>query len=51
MRARTRRTAALCAVFLSYTNTFDHCYDAWNNLIAQPWTIMARGLRHWAYEF
>ena len=38
-------------VFQSYTNIVDHCCDAWNKLIAQPWTIMSVGLRHWAYGF
>ena len=38
-------------IFLSYTNILDHCCEAWNKLIAQPWTIMSVGLRHWAYGF
>jgi len=38
-------------VFLSYTNIVDHCCDAWNKPIAQPWTIMSVGLRDWAYRF
>ena len=38
-------------VFPSYTNILDHCCDAWNKLIAQPWTIMSVGLRDWAYGF
>jgi len=38
-------------VFLSYTNILDHCCDAWNRLIAQPWTIMSVGIRDWAYRF
>jgi transposase len=38
-------------VFQSYTNIVDHCCDAWNKLIAQPWTIMSVGLWHWAYGF
>jgi len=38
-------------VFLSYTNIVDHCCDAWNKLIAQPWTIMSVGLREWVYRF
>src|SRR5579872_616295 len=28
-------------LFLSYTNIVDHCCDAWNKLMAQPWTIMS----------
>ena len=27
----------------------DHCCDAWNKLLDQPWTIMSIGLRDWAY--
>jgi hypothetical protein len=38
-------------VFLSYTNIVDHCCDAWNQLVAQPWTIMSIGLRDWAHGF
>jgi hypothetical protein len=38
-------------IFLSHTNVVDHCCDAWNKLIAQPWTIMSVGLRDWAYGF
>jgi len=28
-------------VFLSYDNILDHCCDAWNKLIDQPWVIMS----------
>jgi putative transposase len=38
-------------VFLSYTNVVDHCCDAWNKRIAQPWAIMSVGLRDWAHGF
>jgi len=38
-------------VFTSYSNILDHCCDAWNQLIDQPWTIMSIGLRQWAHEF
>ncbi len=31
-----------------YTDVLDHCCDAWNKLVAQPWTIMSIGLREWA---
>ena len=34
-------------VFASYTDIVDHCCDAWNKLIDQPWTIMSIGLRDW----
>ena len=27
----------------------DHCCDAWNKFIDQPWTIMSIGLRQWAH--
>jgi len=35
-------------IFTSYTDLLDHCCEAWNKLINQPWTIMSVGLRHWA---
>ncbi len=35
-------------VFASYTDIVDHCCDAWNRLIDQPWIIMSIGLRDWA---
>jgi hypothetical protein len=35
-------------VFTSYTDILDHCCEAWNKLVAQPWTIMSIGLREWA---
>ena len=36
-------------VFTSARDIVDHCCDAWNRLIDQPWTIMSIGLREWAY--
>jgi hypothetical protein len=36
-------------VFTCYDNLVDHCCDAWNKLIAQPWRIMSLGLRTWAH--
>ncbi len=36
-------------VFTSGRDIVDHCCDAWNRLIDQPWTIMSIGLREWAY--
>src|SRR5829696_4265524 len=38
-------------VFTSYPDILDHCCDAWNKLVEQPWTIMSIGLRQWAYRF
>src|SRR3954469_21166845 len=35
-------------VFASYAAIVDHCCDAWNRLIDQPWIIMSIGLRDWA---
>jgi len=32
-------------VFASYRDIVDHCCDAWNRLIDQPWLIMSRGMR------
>ena len=37
-------------IFTSYTDLLDHCCEAWNKLINQPWTIMSVGLRHWAFR-
>lgn len=35
-------------IFASYDDIIQHCSDAWNQLIAQPWKIMSIGLRDWA---
>ena len=37
-------------IFTSYPDILDHCCDAWNKLVDQPWRIMSLGLRHWAYQ-
>jgi len=38
-------------VFNSYDDILDHCCEAWNQLIDQPWKIMSIGLRQWAHGF
>jgi len=38
-------------IFGSYEQIVDHCCDAWNKLIDQPWLIMSIGLRDWAHRF
>jgi hypothetical protein len=38
-------------VFASYEDILDHCCDAWNRLVDQPWRIMSLGLRDWAHRF
>jgi transposase len=38
-------------VFKSYDDIVDHCCDAWNKLVDQPWRIMSIGLRNWAHGF
>ena len=38
-------------VFQSFDDILDHCADAWNKLVAQPWRIKSLGLRRWAHEF
>jgi hypothetical protein len=38
-------------VFKCYDDLVDHCCDAWNKLVEQPWKIMSIGLRKWAHEF
>ena len=37
-------------IFKSFDDIVDHCCDAWNKLIDQPWRIMSLGLRDWAYR-
>ena len=37
-------------VFKSYDDLVDHCCDAWNKLVDQPWHIMSIGLRQWAHR-
>jgi transposase len=38
-------------IFRSYDGIVDHCCDAWNRLVDQPWRIMSIGLRDWAHGF
>ena len=38
-------------IFKSYDDIVDHCCDAWNKLVNQPWRIMSIGLRDWAHGF
>ena len=38
-------------VFKSYDDIVDHCCDAWNRLVDQPWRIISIGLRDWAQRF
>jgi len=35
----------------TYPDILDHCCEAWNRLVDQPWTIMSIGLRDWAHRF
>jgi transposase len=37
-------------IFASYEAILDHCCDAWNRIIDQPWRIVSIGLRPWAHE-
>ena len=37
-------------VFRSGDDILDHCCNAWNKLIDQPWCIMSLGLRQWAHR-
>jgi transposase len=37
-------------VFKSHNDIVDHCCDAWNKTIDQPWKIMSIGHREWAYR-
>jgi len=36
-------------VFHAYDDIVDHCCNAWNKLVDQPWRIMSIGLREWAH--
>jgi hypothetical protein len=36
---------------VGYDDLVDHCCEAWNKLVDQPWRIMSIGLRQWAHEF
>ncbi len=38
-------------IFTSYSDILDHCCEAWNRLIDQPWRIISIGLREWAHGF
>ena len=38
-------------IFKSYDDIVDHCCDAWNKLVDQPWRIMSIGLRDWVHGF
>ena len=38
-------------VFRLRRDIVDHCCDAWNKLVDQPWRIMSIGLRDWAHGF
>lgn len=38
-------------IFACYDNLVDHCCDAWNKLVRQPWIIMSVGMRDWAHGF
>src|SRR5262245_2269739 len=36
-------------IFKSYDDLVDHCCEAWNKLVDEPWRIMSLGLRLWAH--
>jgi len=38
-------------ILKSYDDLVDHCCEAWNKLVDQPWRIMTLGLRQWAHRF
>jgi len=38
-------------IFRSYDDIVDHCCNAWNTLVDQPWRIMTIGRRDWAHDF
>ena len=36
-------------IFKSFDDILDHCCEAWNKLIDQPWRITSIGVRDWAH--
>jgi transposase len=38
-------------IFKSDDDLVDHCCEAWNKLLDNPWRIMSIGLRQWAHRF
>ena len=36
-------------IFKSFDDVVNHCCEAWNKLVDQPWRIMSIGLRNWAH--
>ena len=44
-----RQLAPQTEFFKSYDDVVDHCCEACNNLVDQPWRIMSIGLRNWAH--
>ena len=36
-------------IFTSHDTIIDHCCQAWNKRIDQPWRIMTIGRRQWAH--
>ena len=47
--SRELRAMGYRKIFKSYDDVVDHCCEAWNNLVDQPWRIMSIGLRNWAH--
>jgi transposase len=37
-------------IFKSFDDIVDHCCEAWNKLVDQPWRITSIGMRDWAYR-
>jgi hypothetical protein len=38
-------------IFSDYNDILNHCIQAWNKLVEQPWKIMSIGLRDWAHRY
>jgi transposase len=38
-------------IFKSAEDILDHCCEAWNKLVDQPWRIISIGSRNWANRF
>jgi hypothetical protein len=44
-----RKRAAAARIFIAYDAIIDHCCEAWNKLIEQPWRIVTIGPRNGAH--
>ncbi|MHC2481239.1 transposase [Rhizobium leguminosarum] len=38
-------------VFTSNDDIVEHCCEAWNKLVEQPWKSLSTGMRDWTHRF